>query len=213
MFQRLLNAIRPSKGRSLARGLYRLGWIGFWLQVAFGAIPLLVMAYCFTFSQTANLTDRTFGFFEYLAIVDLLLLAFTAIWSYRYTRLARRMLGAGPRPTEEKIVDVIWTGVIASTIGILLSMIVALTEVATMLFYFLKAPQGGMPVIQTAGAEALHWVSAVDMVSLMSLHLALFAELIVLVFSLWLLFQATLGAPEVPQAADVQAMPAPPVST
>lgn len=96
----------PRRGGALARGLYRLGWIGVWLQVAFGAIPLLIMAYCFTFSQTANLTDRTFGFFEYLAIVDLLLLAFTAIWSYRYTRLARRMLGAGPRPTEEKIVSV-----------------------------------------------------------------------------------------------------------
>jgi hypothetical protein len=208
MFKRLRQAIRPSKGRSLARGLYRLGWTGFWFQVVFGAIPLVVMAYYFAFSK-ATPTDNEFGVFEYLTIADLLILAFTAIWSYRYTRLARRMLGGEPRPSEEKIVGVIWTGVVASTIGILMSMIVILIEVATLLFYFLKAPQGGLPVIQTSGTEAVHFVSAVDMVSLMALHLTLFAELLVLVFSLWLLFQATLGSADVPQAGDARAVPAP----
>jgi hypothetical protein len=61
------------------------------------------------------------------------------------------------------------------------------------LFFFLKAPQAGIPVIQTGGVAATHWVSSVDMVSLMALILFLFAELIVLIFSLWLLFRATLG--------------------
>jgi hypothetical protein len=40
------------------------------------------------------------------------------------------------------------------------------------------------------------WVSAADMVSLMALTLTLFAELFVLVFSLWLLFRLTLGSSE-----------------
>jgi hypothetical protein len=77
----------------------------------------------------------------------------------------------------------------------LFSMLVMLIEAATLLFYFLKAPQGGMPVIQT-GAGAVHWVSSVDMLSLVALILMLFAELVVLVFSLWLLFRTSLGAPE-----------------
>jgi hypothetical protein len=89
----------------------------------------------------------------------------------------------------------------ASTVGMLFSMVVMLVEAANLLYYFLKAPQAGIPVIQTAGHEAVYWVSAVDMVSLIALILTLFAELIVLVFSLWLLFRTSLGSPEFPQPA------------
>src|SRR5262245_48555160 len=43
------------------------------------------------------------------------------------------------------------------------------------LFFFLETPQAGVPVIQTAGGEAVQWVSAVDMICLMALILTLFA--------------------------------------
>jgi hypothetical protein len=79
-------------------------------------------------------------------------------------------------------------------------MTVMTLEAANLLFYFLKSPQAGMPVIQTSGAEGVHWVSAIDMVSLMALILITFAELIVLVFSLWLLFRSTSASAEYPQA-------------
>ena len=82
---------------------------------------------------------------------------------------------------------------VATTAGMLFSMLAVLSETANILFYFLKAPQAGIPVIQTSGAAATYWVSTVDVISLMALVLFLFAELIVLVFSLWLLFRTTLG--------------------
>ena len=84
----------------------------------------------------------------------------------------------------------------------LFSMIILLLEAGSMLFSFLRAPQGGIPMVQTGGTEAPYWVSAVDMVSLMALILSLLAELLVLVFSLWLLFRSSLGSAEYPQAAD-----------
>jgi hypothetical protein len=199
MLKRLRDAIRPSKGASLARAFSRLGWAGFWLQVVFGSLPIVVMAYYLTFSGSGTVSRSGFAFVEYLTIANLLILVFTTIWSYRYTRLGKRMLGSDPRPSESDVLGVVWTGVVASTIGMLFSMIVMLIEAANLLFYFLKAPQGGIPVVQTGGAEAPHWVSSVDMVSLMALILTLFAELIVLVFSLWLLFRTTLGSPEFPQ--------------
>jgi hypothetical protein len=93
--------------------------------------------------------------------------------------------------------------VVASTIGMLFSMIVMLVEAANLLFSFLKAPQAGIPVIQTSGSEAVKWVSSVDMASLMALILMLFAELIVLIFGLWLLFRTTLGSSEFPQTTAV----------
>jgi hypothetical protein len=199
MLQRLLDAIRPSKGRSLARAFTRLGWVGFWLQVVIGSIPIIGMAYFFTFSRSTPRQRSGVPFVEYLTIANLLLLLFMTLWSYRYTRLGKRLMDPEKRPSESDLIGAVWTGVVATTVGMLFSMIVILIEAANLLFYFLKAPQAGMPVIQTGGAEAVYWVSSVDMVSLMALILTLFSELLVLVFSLWLLFQTTLGSPELPQ--------------
>lgn len=88
----------------------------------------------------------------------------------------------------------------AAAAGMIFSMVVMVIEAANLLYYFLKSPRAGSPVIRTSGAEAPHRVSSVDMVSLMALILTVFSELIVLVFSLWLLFRTTVGSPEYPQA-------------
>jgi hypothetical protein len=160
------------------------------------------MIYYFAFSRSDAAPRDGFPFVEYLTIANLLMLAFTTFWSYRYTRLGKRILDPDKRPSESAIVNVVWTGVVATTVGMLFSMIVMLIEAGNLLFYFLKAPQAGIPVIQTSGTEAVHWVSAVDMVSLMALILTLFAELIVLVFSLWLLFRTTMGSPEIPATPE-----------
>jgi hypothetical protein len=205
MLQKIRDSIRPSKGINLAKSFIRLGWTGFWLQVVFGSIPVLVMVYYFAFSRSTSGPRSGFRFVEYLTIADLLILVFTILWSYRYTRLGKRLMDPERRPPESYVLGSVWTGVVASTAGLLFSMIVLLIEAANLLFYFLKAPQAGIPVIQTSGTDAVHWVSAVDMVSMIALILTLFAQLIVLVFSLWLLFRTTLGSPEVAQTTTANA--------
>jgi Protein of unknown function (DUF3611) len=211
MLKKLRDAIRPSKGSSLARAFLRLGWAGFWVQVVFGSIPIVLTAYFFVFSRTGTVSRSGFPFVEYLTIIDLLILLFTLYWSYRYTRLGRQMLSPDKRPPESTVIRTVWIGVTASTVGMLFSMIVLLIETSNMLFIFLRAPQGGVPMIQT-GPEAPYWVSSVDMGSLMALVLTLFAELIVLVLSLWLLFRTTMGSPEFPEAADGKPPEAVPVA-
>jgi hypothetical protein len=193
------DAVKPSKGRSLARSFSRLGWTGLWIQLVVGSLPIIGLIGYHLFSKSDASSRRGFPFIEYLTIADLLLLAFTAFWSYRYTRLARRIADPERRPSQSSVVGAVWTGVVAGTIGMLFSMTVMLVEAANLLFYFLKSPQAGMPVIQTSGVEAVHWVSTIDIVSLMALILVTFAELVVLVFSLWLLFRTTMGSPEYPQ--------------
>jgi hypothetical protein len=200
MMPRLRKAIRPTGEGSLARAFTRLGWTGFWLQVVFGSLPILMMLYYFAFSRSANTPRAGLAFVEYLTLADLLILAFTTVWSYRYTRLARKIADPQQRPPEAQVIRAVWTGLTVGAIGMLFSMIVILIEAANLLFYFLKAPQAGVPVIQTSGIESVHWVSSVDMLSLMALILTLFAELLVLVFSLWLLFRTTLRSPEYPSA-------------
>jgi hypothetical protein len=201
MLQKLRDAISPIRGRSLAKAFTRLGWTGFWLQALFGSLTVAGMIYYFA-SRPPSESRSGFPFVEYLAIADLVLLLFTTFWSYRYTRLARRIADPKRRPPESEVVGIVWTGVLASAVGMLFSMVVMVIEAANLLYYFLKSPQAGIPVIQTSGAEAPHWVSSVDMVSLMALILMVFAELIVLVFSLWLLFRTTTGgSAEYPQSA------------
>src|SRR5262245_47350536 len=91
MLQGLQDAICPSKGKSLAGAFIRLGWVGFWFQIVIGSLPILGMAYYFAFSRSNTGLRAGLGFVEYLTIIDLVILLFTIFWSYRYTRLGRRI--------------------------------------------------------------------------------------------------------------------------
>ena len=84
------------------------------------------------------------------------------------------------------------------------TMLVMFFEVAQLLVYFLRAPQAGIPVVQTT-AGAASWVSAADIMSLMALLLTMFVEVIVLAFSLWLLFRATIASSEFPNIGNDEA--------
>ena len=89
MLQTLRKIVRPSKSDSLARAFSRLGWIGFWIQVAIGAIPLALITYAFVFGRDAGAGTRGgFALVRYLAVAGLLVLAFTTLWSLWYTRIA-----------------------------------------------------------------------------------------------------------------------------
>jgi hypothetical protein len=199
MSQHLNGVGLPARAKSLAKAFSFLGWLGFWLQVLIGSIPFLLMLYFFAFARSPNSPRSGLPFIQYLTVASMLVMVFTTFWSYRYTRLARRIADPKLCPPAASLVRASWTGVVASTVGILFSVVVTVFEVAHLLIYFLSAPQAGVPVIQTTGGSVASWVSAADIMSLMTLILCLFAEVIVLVFSQWLLFQSTLLA----QSADV----------
>jgi hypothetical protein len=77
-------------------------------------------------------------------------------------------------------------------------MLVMLIEAAQILVYFLRAPQAGVPVIQTTAGAQASWVSAADVTNLIALILAASCEVVVLSFSLWLLFRTTYPSLEYP---------------
>src|SRR5262245_4929798 len=114
MLQRLLEAITPSKGKTLAGAFIRLGWLGFSLHAVFGSLPLLVLAYYLAFSQRPSDSAGGIGFGEILAIINVLILIFTTFWSYRYTRIGKQIRGAEPGPSEPSLIRTVWTGVVAT---------------------------------------------------------------------------------------------------
>jgi hypothetical protein len=203
--QNVQDATVPSTGKNLAKTFSRLGWIGFWLQVVFGSVPVIGMAIYVFYSHPNPDAPGGIGFSEVLTVINMVIVLFTAFWSFRYTRLGKRLADPQRSPSQSSLIRAVWTGVVAITAGMLASMIVILIETANLLFYFLKSPQAGIPVIQTSGAGATYWVSSIDMLSLMASVLFVFAELIVLIFSLWLLFRTTQGLSESSAASPGQA--------
>src|SRR4029078_8791424 len=115
MLQVFRKALRPSAHDSLARDFSRLGWLGFWMQIAIGAIPVVLTLYAFVFGSPRPAGTRSgFPLIQYLTIASLLVLAFTTVWFYRYTRLAARLADPARRPTEFSVQRTVWTGVMAS---------------------------------------------------------------------------------------------------
>ncbi|MCF7978124.1 MAG: DUF3611 family protein [Chromatiaceae bacterium] len=192
MLKQLVNDLHGSKVDGLARTFQRTGRVGFWTQIVMGAFPVLLMLYVFTFSGSVTGPRQGLPIVSYLSAMNLLLLVFVMFWFSRYPALGRKIADPAQRPSEGSVTRTVWIGLIASSVGIIFSILVMLIEVAQMLFYFLAAPQGGMPTIQTAPTSlGGSWVSAVDFASLMALVMALAAEVLATVFGLWLLFRTT----------------------
>jgi hypothetical protein len=196
MLGRLVAGLHASKAESLGRTFTLLGWTGFWSQLVLGSIPLLVMLYVFLFSGSVINPRAGLPLVEYLSLADLLLLLFLIVWFYRYTRIAKSLADPATRPTESSLASRVWIGLAACSLGILFSLLVMLLEVGQLLFYFLAAPQAGIPAIQTTIGRSANWVSAVDLVSLLTLLLTLAAQVIALTLGLWLLFRTTRTAGE-----------------
>jgi hypothetical protein len=170
MFGSLKEAFVPRQGASLANAFSRLGWVGFWMQITIGTIPVVLTIYALAFGRQSGAGTRGgLPLIDWLTIGSLLLLAFTTLWSYRYTRLAGRISDQTRRPSALAVQRTAWTGVIASTTGILFSMLIMLFEVVHLLIYFLRAPQAGVPVVQTTAGGPSSWVSAADILSLLAL--------------------------------------------
>ncbi|MBB3660563.1 hypothetical protein FHX15_005834 [Rhizobium sp. BK650] len=185
-------------GSGLAGAFSRTGWIGFWMQIAICLISSALTVYIFVLDRDPSLATRGgLTLVKYLTVASLLVLTFTTIWSYRYTVLAGRISDPGRRPSASSVRRTAGVGVAASMIGVVLSMLIMSFEVIQLFLHFLRAPKAGVPVVQTTGGPAT-WVSAGDILNLAVIILITFVEIIVLSFSLWLLFRASITSAEYP---------------
>jgi hypothetical protein len=173
----------------IASAFSRLGWTGVCFQILLMVLPLFMMGYVI-FGRTTG-SRESFDLTEYLAFLGLLILAFTTFWSFCYTRLAKKIRDPDRRPTRDSLVRKLWVGLWASSLGIAISLITLFIEACRLLMLFLKAPQGGVPVIRTELESRSEWVSAIDAVSLLAEVCTLAGEFLLLGLTLWLLFKVT----------------------
>ncbi|MEE4603899.1 MAG: DUF3611 family protein [Desulfobacteraceae bacterium] len=191
----------PSNPGSLAGQFSRLGWIGFWMQLVLVSIPVILILYVLFIGSPESAQRKGIDLSNYLSYGSLLVMLFTIYWFYRYTRLAKQIVEPESCPPQASVMQTLWVGLGASCLGILFSMILMMNAVLRMLFILLATPQTGIP-IAAAGGDPARTLSAIDAVSLTSLLFILTAELMVLAFSLWLLFQVTRPVSEITDAAS-----------
>ena len=193
---------QPSNPERLAKQFSRLGWIGFWMQLALICIPIILLIYVLFFSRPGSGQLMGIDLSDYLSYGSLLVMVFTTFWFYRYTRLAKRIPDSELRPPQSSVEHTLWIGLWAGCLGILISMLLLISEVGQLLFVLMSTPLTGIPIATAQGSgDPLQTLSSMDAVSLASLLFTLTAELIVLGFSLWLLFRLTRSSAETAETA------------
>jgi hypothetical protein len=194
---------QPENPERLANQFSRLGWIGFWIQVALLTVPILLLIYVMFLSAPDSAQRRGIDLTNYLSLGSLLLMVFSTCWFYWYTRIGRRINDPARRPSQASVVRALWIGLWAGCLGIFFSLLVFIAAVWRMLFVLLANPQMGIQIAPNLGEEPSLSLSAMDAVSLSSLLLVLSAELIVLVISLWLLFRTMQDSKRVKKTVPV----------
>lgn len=171
----------------MARAFHRLGWIGFWVQTPLLLLPIVALIYVLTSKAAGG--GASLRFVNYLAFIGLAIMAFTAFWSHRYTRLARRLSEPDAGPAWTSVARKLWIGIAAAFLGMVVSLLLLIIEVWGLLFLLLKTPQGGVPVMRTSTDDRTSWVSTINVVSLLAELCTLASGVLVLGISLWLLFR------------------------
>ena len=171
-----------------------LGWIAFWIQLVLAVIPVLLLLFALfmkglTSEGLGTTLEATFAY------ACLLFLLFSLLWSFRYTRLGRKLAGPAPRPHSGVTMRILWTGLIGNLVGMVCSILVAMGAVGTMLFKVLSRPQGAIPTIDlrsgasAAGAASSQWIVPLDVIWLQSLINTMAAQVVGIVVTLFLLYR------------------------
>lgn len=181
---------RPSNPENLAKQFRHFGWIGFWMQIAMVVVPIALLIYVL-FSGPDSAQRRGIDLANYMSYGGLLVMLFTILWFYRYTRLGNRIADPLTSPSRVTVLRALWIGLWASCLGIAFSMVMMIGAVWRLLMILLATPQTGIAITAPMGGDPVTTLSALDAVSMTVLLVILAAELIVLIFSLWLLFRVT----------------------
>jgi len=190
-------AATPSEGapeRRLGKRFRRIGWIGFWLQVVLCVVPIAIGTLVYVASPSAGMPGGRLALVSTLTMGVLLILLLTTALFFYYTRVGRRLEAGTSRWTRPRLKGLVRFGLAASGISVFCSAVIMLWEATFMLRTFLEFPQGGVPVIQTMMQDST-WISALDVLSLLTLALSILTEILVLGLGLWLMYWLMRAAP------------------
>ncbi len=190
MFNLFKSDIPPISPQRMASSLRRLGWIGFWLQVFLGFIPILVLIIKVISGKSR--VNTSLGLF--LAIICLLALLLAMYWCFHYVRLARKLENADLRPAKAAVVRSLWMGLTINIVGMVCAVLIAMKLIATLTFNMLKLPQGATVIAPGAGSNLINQsplLTPSDMITTQAMINTIAAELVGIIITLLLLSKMT----------------------
>lgn len=178
----------------IAKSFHRWGWIGFWVQLGLGIIPILILLFVLLFDNKPNASQAGNAWLgTILAYGCLLTLIFTIYWCFHYTQLSDRLRNLDTRPSKAEIRRSLWIGILVNLCGMTCALIVALWQVGTLLFRMLSLPPGAStiytPVPGAAVVNPGSIVVPMNMIALQAMINTIAAELVGLMVTLWLLYR------------------------
>jgi hypothetical protein len=175
----------------IARNCRRLGWVGFWLQAVLGLIPLLVVL-GLVFSRLGQWPGGLFSLGLWLAILCLGFLIFSTYWSFRYTRMARRLEVPEARPSKSGVKRTLRVGLLANLAVMAIAVLIALGRVSQLTFRMLTVPQGATVVAPNQLVAQGALVSPSNMLAIQAMVYAIAAGLVGVIIALLLIQQVSL---------------------
>jgi Protein of unknown function (DUF3611) len=166
--------------------LRKWGWGSFWAQLVLAIIASIILIATIPFanrvasSPTGVPTPSSpgIGMGILFTVIGLLVVYFSAFWSFRYTQLAQKLRGNGDRPSKVQTVQLLKMGAIVSLAGMPVTLIGANAIVGALTIKSLT-PQTGSIIPIT--------VQPIDMLVVQASILTILAHFVSLFASLWLL--------------------------
>ena len=170
----------------LALGLRRSAWIRFWTQTGLGIVILGVLTFNNIGGSLSRNADKALGLGPGLSLTTLsfLVLLFSLWQGWLVVRLGRA-LDSGARPSRGEASRTIKRSLFADLLGLVFAA-VGYQSLAGALFVQASQQTPGI-AIGARGASENMAITSLEMLSVLSNTKVLFAHVIGLIFSLWML--------------------------
>ena len=170
----------------LALGLRRTAWIRFWIQTALGIVVMGLLVFNNIGGRLSREANRALGLSPGLSLTTLafLVLLFSLWQGWLVVRLGRA-LGSDARPSRGEASRTIKRGLLADLIGLVFA-VLGYQALAGILFFQASQQTPGI-AIGGQGMRENQPITSLEMLSVLSNTQVLFAHLIGLLFSLWML--------------------------
>ena len=173
----------------LALGVRRIGWIRFWVQTVLGVVVISVL----TFNKVGNsfsTAGRDLGLGAGLSLTTLaFLFLLYSLWQSWLIVLTGRAINSSARPSRGETGRLLKRGLIVDLLGLVFSSIGYQSLVGALFVQASKqAATMGITIGSAGGGTMDNFpITSLEVLSVLSNTQVLFAHLIGLIFSLWLL--------------------------
>ncbi len=171
----------------LSSGLRRMGWIRFWIQTILGVVVVGVLLFNNVGSSLARNSERALGLGPGLSLTTLaFFFLLYSLWQGWLIVRTGRALNTDARPSRGETSRLLKRGLIADLLGLVFAS-VGYQSLAGALFVQASMQAPGISIGAGMRAMENYPITSLEMLSVLSNTQVLFAHVIGLIFSLWLL--------------------------